>query len=614
MPYATTRRSFLSAAAVAAAVRLRAASSQWEWSFYGGDQAASRYAPLDQINGDNVGELQVAWTHHTEDARQRPQTTIECTPICLDGVLYLTTAQVKIQAVQATTGRLLWSFDPFENVRSRRFRGVNRGLAFWSDGKQTRILATVEGKVYALDSKTGKPVESFGESGVLDLGLHLDRDIGDIGFSHTSPVVVFEDLILTGGGQGEGPKPSAPGHIRAWDARTGERRWIFHTIPHPGEYGYETWPEDAWRTSGGANNWAGMSLDERGGRLYVSLGSPTFDFYGGDRAGQNLFGNCVLALDARSGERLWDYQTVHHDIWDYDLPCQPILATITRNGRPLDVVVQLTKTGLTFVLDRQTGQPVFPIEERAVAESDVPGEKAWPTQPIPLKPPPLSQLHFFDGEETDVSPQATTYVKEILGQHRHGDIFLPPSLEGTVVRPGFLGGAIWGGGSVDPRSGYLYVNTSENVNIMTLVEAEAGAGYRYDHTGYVRFLDHEGRSPGKPPWGYLTCIDLNRGEFVWREVLGEDKDLGKVGTPQMGGSIATAGGLVFVAATRDEKMRAFDSKSGRELWSHQLNAGGYATPCTYEAEGRQFVVIAAGGGGKQRTAAGDEFVAFALPE
>lgn len=606
------RRTFLAAAAALAAPAI-AKPKPWEWSYYGGDQNATRYAPLAQITPENVGDLKPAWTHHVGDAAQRPQTTIEATPICVDGVLYLTTAKLKVQALEASTGHLLWTFDPFENDRSRRSRGVNRGVSFWKSGDATRILLPASDKLYALDAKTGKPVESFADGGVLTLSNEFDHPMDGLGYTHSSPVVVFEDLILTGGGGGEGPRPAAPGHIRAWDARTGKRRWIFHTIPRPGQYGYHTWPQDAWRTQGGVNNWAGMSIDEKTGRLFVSLGSPAFDFYGGDRPGQNLFGNCVLALDARTGERDWHYQTVHHDVWDYDLPAQPILATSMRNGRAVDVVAQVTKTGLVFVLDRQTGQPFFGVEEREVPQSDVPGEQTWPTQPVPLKPPPLIKQGFFDDDVSDVSPQATAYVKEVLGQFRHGEAFLPPSTQGTVVRPGFLGGALWGGGSFDPRTGYLYVNTSENANLMTLVEAEPDAGYRYGHKGYVRFFDHENRSPGKPPWGHLTCVDLNTGEFVWREVLGEHEGLGKVGTRQMGGSIATEGGLVFVAATLDEKFRAFDSATGKELWSHKLNAGGYATPCTYEADGKQYVVIAAGGGGKQRTQAGDEYVAFALP-
>jgi quinoprotein glucose dehydrogenase len=612
------RRTFLSSStaslfAAGAASPATGASSDWEWRYYGGDQAASRFAPLDQITPENVNNLEVAWVHHTGDAMERPQTTNECTPICVDGVLYFTTSQVKTQAIDAATGKLLWTFDPFEGTASRRSRGVNRGVAFHRDGEQLRIYVTALEKLYCLDGKTGQLVKSFADGGALDLTTHFDCDMTGLGYSHTSPVVVHGDLIFTGGGGGEGPAPAAPGHIRAWDARTGERKWIFHTIPRPGQYGYETWPQDAWRHVGGANNWAGMSFDEARGRLFVSLGSPAFDFWGGDRHGQNLFGNCVLALDAATGERLWHFQTVHHDIWDYDLPCQPILCTVTMGGVRIEALAQLTKTGLCFVFDRMTGQPLFGVEERPVPPSDVPGERAWPTQPFPLKPPPLSGLSFDDSDVTDVSPQSAAYVREFLAKHRHGPIFTPPSLQGTIVRPGFLGGALWGGGSFDPRTGYLYVNTSENANIMQLVEQEPGKGYRFGHTGYLRLFDHEERAPMRPPWGFLTCIDLNTGDFVWREVLGEDPKYDKTGTRQMGGSIATAGGLVFVAATLDERLRAFDSKTGREVWSTRMNAGGYATPCSYSAGGRQFVVIAAGGGGRQRTKTSDEIVAYALP-
>ena len=608
------RRAFLlSGAAALAASRTRAASKPWEWRSYGGDPGSTRYAPVSDITPANVAEIEIAWTHHTGDSLERPQTTIESTPICIDGVLYLTTAQVKTQAVEAATGRLLWTFDPFENETSRRSRGVSRGVAYWADGGRGRIYTTALGTLYCVDAKTGKPVAEFGEGGALDLSLGLDDDLSGLSFSHTSPVAVWGDLLLVGGSGGEGPARAAPGHLRAVDARTGTRKWIFHTIPRPGEYGYTTWPKDAWKTAGGTGNWAGLSVDMERGWLFASLGSPAFDFWGGERIGENLFGNCVLALDAESGERLWHYQTVHHDLWDYDLPAQPILAHSTIGGVRFDTVAQLTKTGLCFVLDRDTGQPVFGVEERPVPQTDVAGEQSWPTQPIPLKPPPLSGMTFGEEDWTDVSPQARAYVKEIAEQSRTGPIFTPPSEKGTVVRPGFLGGALWGGGSFDPRTGRLFVNTSENANLMTLVKAEADRGYPWGHKGYVRFFDHEGRPPTKPPWGYLTAIDLNTGEFAWREVLGEDPELGKTGTRQMGGSIATAGGLVFVASTLDEKFRAFESETGREVWSTKLNAGGYATPCCYEADGRQFVVIAAGGGGKQRTKSGDEFVAFALP-
>lgn len=616
------RRTFLKQGAAALIARHAAASvpggTPWEWAHYGGDQAAARYAPLRQIHRGNVNELQPAWVHHTGDAMDRPLTNIECTPLCIDGVLYVTTAQLKLHALEAATGQLLWAFDPFEGQSRGRNRGVNRGVACWRDKGDIRVFFPAGHHLYCLDGKSGKLERSFGGEGRIDLKQHFDHDMSELSFVHSSPPAVYRDLVITGGGGGEGPYPAAPGHIRAWDVHTGRRRWIFHTTPHPGEYGYETWPKDSWKRNGGSNSWAGMSVDEKRGWVFVSTGSPAFDFYGGDRIGQNLFGNCVLALDANTGERMWHFQTVHHDLWDYDLPAQPMLCTAKRGGQTLETVVQLTKTGLTFVFDRDTGQPFFGVEERPVPPSDIPGEQAWPTQPFPLKPPPLSGLGFSEDDITGISPEAEAYVREIFEKSRSGPIFTPPSFEGTIVRPGFLGGALWGGGSFDPETNYLYVNTSENANLMALVEAGEDKPFRYSHKGYVRFFDHEGRAPTKPPWGFLTCIDMNEGEFVWREPLGEDPELAKKGVPttgtrQLGGSIATSGGLVFVGSTLDEKFRAFDSKTGAELWSYKLNAGGYATPCTYESGGRQFVVIAAGGGSTQGTKAGDEFVAFALP-
>ncbi len=613
------RRTFLQAGASALAASAIPAAAQtssqkpWEWRYYGGDQGASRYAPLTQINASNVANLEVAWVHKTGDAQQRPSTTNECTPIVIDGVLFLTTAQVKAQALEASTGKLLWTFDPFDGDRSRRSRGVNRGLAYWQDGDDLRIFLTAHDKLYCLNGKTGKLEPEFGDQGVLDLTRDFDRDMEGLGYKHTSPVVVWQDLLLTGGGGFEGPEPAAPGHVRGYDVRTGKRRWIFHTIPWPGEFGYETWPKDAWRTAGGANNWGGMSLDPERGWLFVALGSPAFDFWGGDRIGKNLFGNCVLALDAATGERLWHFQTTHHDVWDYDLPAQPMLGEIVRQGQKIEIVMQVTKTGLTFVLDRLSGEPIFGVEERPAPPSDVPGEQLWPTQPFPIKPPPLSQLSLELQDISDVSPESKAFIAAMMQENRFGPIYTPPSLQGTIIRPGFSGGALWGGGSFDPRSGRLYVNTSETANMMQLAAAEPEKGYPYGHTGYRRFFDQDGRVGLKPPWGYFTCIDMVSGDFVWREVVGEDPDYGKTGTRMIGGSVATAGGVVFLAATQDEKFRAFDSATGRVLWETKLSAGGYATPCTYEADGKQYVVIAAGGGGRQATPAGDEFIAFALP-
>lgn len=589
-----------------------------EWRHYAGDPAGTRYSPLDQINRSNVRHLRVAWTHRTGDKRDRPQTTIECTPIVVDGVLYLTTARVKARALDAATGQVLWTFDPFEGADGKSPEGVNRGVTFWQDGKDKRILFAAGSRLFALNAATGKPIPDFGEKGSVDLTKELDRDIAGLYYAVTSPGVIYENLIILGSTVGEGPRPTAPGHVRAYDVRTGKREWIFHTIPHPGEFGHDTWEGDSWKTAGGCNNWGGMSVDQKRGLVFLALGSPSFDFFGGQRLGQNLFGNSVVALEAKTGRRVWHFQTVHHDLWDYDLPCLPMLVTVTHKGRKVDAVAQLSKMGLLFLLDRASGQPLFPVEERKVPSSDLPGERTWPTQPFPLKPPPLSPLAFTGEDATSISPEARAYVRERLKNVRAGNIYEPPSKQGTVILPGFHGGALWGGGSFNPASGRLFVNSNNVPWILTIVDARPGAGFPFSTEGYKRFEDEEGYPAVRPPWAQLNALDLNRGEIVWQAPLGEYKELTArgippTGTETIGGSIATAGGLVFIGATADEKFRAFDQETGKVLWETQLEAGAYATPAAYEVRGRQYVVIAAGGGGKLRTKSGDSFVAFSLP-
>ncbi len=587
-----------------------------EWRCYGGDQGASRYSPLDQINRSNVKNLKVAWVYRSGDAMQRPATTIECTPIVVEGVMYLTTAQVHVRALNAATGAVLWTSDPFAAKRGRGSPGVNRGVCFWQDGSERRIFLIVRDQFFSLDAGTGKLVPGFGENGVVDLKENFDHDMTGLSFRSSSPPVAYRDLIIVGGGGGEGPYPEAPGHIRGYDARTGKRRWIFHTVPKPGEFGNDTWEGNSWKTAGGTNNWAGMSVDEKRGLVFASIGSPSFDYYGGDRKGANLFGNCVLALKAETGERAWHFQTVHHDVWDYDLPAQPALITVRQRGRRIDAVAQVTKTAMLFLFDRSTGKPLFPIEERPIQKSDVPGEELWPTQPFPVKPPPFSRQDFSEDQITDISPEAHEAVKKIYQVSRIGKMFTPPSKVGTVVHPGFRGGALWGGCSFDPALNLLFVNSDENSDRITLADAAPDQPFRYALPERRRYVDPEGYPAIKPPWGYLTAIDLDKGEFAWRVVIGEfpalkARGIPKTGTPTNGGSIATAGGLVFIAATFDEKIRAFDSKTGEILWEHQLSAGGYATPCTYEVDGRQYLAIAAGGG-KGFTKPGDEFVVFSL--
>ena len=588
-----------------------------EWRHYGGPAGASRFSAADQISPSNVARLKPAWVHRTGDAMQRPQTTIECTPIVVDGVMYITTARVKVHALEAASGKRLWSFDPLDGSSARRSAGVNRGVCYWQseDGAEKRIFSTVQNRLYSLDALTGKPDPSFGTDGMIDLNENLDSEVPGVSVKCTSPVVAYKDLIVVGGGGGEGPYPQAPGHIRAFDAMSGQRRWIFHTTPRPGQFGYETWPPNAYKHVGGTNNWSGMSLDAERGLVFAGIGSPAFDFYGGDRIGANLFGNCVLALDATSGERVWHFQTVHHDVWDYDLPAQPALIRMTQNHRTFDAVVQPTKQGFLFFFHRETGRPVWPVEERPIPMSDVGGEQLWPTQPFPVKPAPVSRQGFHERDISDVSAEARAAVKEIWDATDGGDLYTPPSTRGTLVHPGFRGGCLWGGCCYNPAKNRLFVSSDETTNRIEL-ELAPEQDFDYALPDRSEFLDHEGYPAIKPPWGYVTAVDLESGDFAWRVVNGEFAELTargipKTGTPSHGGSIATAGGLVFMAGTFDKRFRAFDQDTGEVLWETELSAGGFATPCTYEADGKQFVVIAAGGG-KGNSPSGDEFVAFAI--
>lgn len=679
-----------------------------DWREYLGGPGRNHYSTLSQIDSSNVHQLEVAWIYHTGDTGQ-----IQCNPLIIDGILYGMTASTQPFAIDAASGKEHWRKKPEEaNMLS-----TSRGLVYWEEGKDKRILYTNDSWLYAVDARTGEPVLSFGEEGRTSLKAGLGETAADKMVISNTPGTVYEDLIIMPLRVSEGPD-AAPGYIQAFNIRTGQLAWAFHTIPQPGKLGYDTWPEDAYKNTevGGANNWAGMAVDPARGVVYVPTGSAAFDFWGGNRLGSNLFANSLLALNARTGERIWHFQLVHHDILDRDPPAPPNLVTLNRNGRKVDAVVQVTKQGHTFIFDRETGEPLFPIEERPVPASDIPGEQAWPTQPFPVSPAPFARQTFT---EADISPYAEN-KEELLATFRDSRSegpFTPLSTDGTIIFPGLDGGAEWGGAAVDP-DGILYVNSSEMpwhialgsavseeqleslspgqrlytlnctpchgtelkgnpasgfpsledigsrqerehvANVITQgkgmmpafsklseeekqalvaflfgeeeeppaipkepglgADADPEARIPYQISGYTKFLDSNGYPAVSPPWGTLNAINLNTGEYVWKITYGEHPELVEQGIPQTGaesygGPVITASGLLFIAGTKDGKFRAYDKTNGKLLWETSLPAAAFATPATYEVNGRQYVVVACGGT-KLGAAGGDSYVAFALPE
>ncbi len=620
------RRNFLASAAsfLSAPAASQSAPAAWEWREYGADPAVTRYAPLNQINTANVRHLEIAWTIETLPSGVRPQATVECTPIVVDGILYGSAYGLHTHAMEAHTGKLLWSNDGFDGGQRRTSAaGTSRGLTYWRDGRDERIFAPVREHIFAINAKTGKLIDNFGAGGAIEVQKDLGRDLhGDPSLASTTPPAVFQDLLIITSRPGEGPEKSAPGHIRAYDCKSGKLRWIFHTIPHPGEFGYDTWSPDSWKYSGGTNCWGGMSVDHKRGLVYLGTGSPAFDFYGGDRKGQNLFGNCVICLKAATGERVWHYQIVHHDLFDYDIPCAPNLVTVFHAGKPRDAVAQVAKTGWVYLLDRESGKPLYPIEERPVPPSTVPGESAWPTQPFVTNPPPFARQSFQREDLARLTRESHDYlVNDRMKDIVFAKMFTPPMLDKEVICfPGYHGGGLWGGGSWVAEKGTLYVSHNEIPWSLKLVKASPGAAHPYEHTGYLRPEDKDGYPAIRPPWGRLSAIDLNHNKILWQVPLGEYKELTAKGIPPTGtycrgGNIATKGGLLFASGTLDSTIRAFHQDTGKILWQQELGGIGLATPCTYEADGRQFVVIATS---PLSTAKGQGpkagFTAFALPK
>jgi glucose dehydrogenase len=787
-----------------------------DWPVYGGQSDNDHYSQLVQINRKNVGRLEKAWEFDTGETGG-----LQTSPLIVGRVLYGYTPTQRVIALDAATGKLLWKFNP-----GLVGRQPDRGLAYWTDGTDARLLAGVMNFLYALDPKTGQPIASFGEGGRIDLRKHLDAaDYTKQAVAMTTPGTIYKDMIIVGFRTSETP-PAPHGDIRAFDVHTGQLRWSFHTIPHPGETGYETWPEGAWKNAGSANNWAGMTVDTKRGIVFVPTGSAVPDFYGGERIGNDLYANTLLALDANTGKLLWHFQDVHHDVWDRDFPSPPTLLTIARDGKKIDAVAQTTKQGFLYLFDRVTGNPLFPIAEKPYPQSTVPGEKTSPTQPLPLAPEPFARQLLTENMLTNRTPQAHEWAVKKLRTFRSEGQFVPLSVDKqTVVFPGFDGGAEWGGSAADPRTGVIYINANdvawtggltantahpnsgeatylnlcavchgddregsppalpslididtrlstqqiadtihsgkgrmpaypgiqneqlarlihylrtgqdtmpgaeslpspvtESQQVMSVMGANVykrdcaichgdnragnepsfprltGVGSRlsshqltsiirggkdrmpafprsklsedemnalllylgmdagaiasnniassqllanpltpgdksemeskngteetlerYRFTGYRKFLDPDGYPAVAPPWGTLNAIDLNTGKYLWKIPLGEYPELvqlgmGKTGTENYGGPIVTAGGVVFIAATMfDKKIRAFDSSTGELLWQYQLPYAAIATPATYMIDGKQYVVIAAGGGRDPKSHSGGVYVAFALP-
>jgi len=709
----------VSAAVVAAAVYFLQKNKDYGWKAYGGSSENIKYSTLRQIDTSNVSQLKVAWVYHSENDDTTRYGIMECNPIIVDHTLYGVSPKMKLFALDAATGKEKWHFDPADSLTNKTWHrnsvNMNRGVSYWSDGDDRRIIYTVGPIAFAVNAGTGKLIGSFGKDGGIDLRKGLGRDEKDMSISPTSPAMIFKDLFIVSGAVNE----TTPGHIRAFDIRTGAQKWIFHTVPYPGEPGFETWDDPAaYRRMGSTNAWSGFTLDHKRGLLFAGIGSPTNDFYGGDRSGNGLYGNAVVALDAATGKLKWHFQAIHHDVWDMDISSPPALVSLKRDGKQVDAVVQTTKTGLIFVFERTTGKPLFPIEERKVpVNGAVAGENLSPTQPFPVLPKPFVRTVMTEKDLNHLGTDSSYQdIKQRFQTYRSEGIYTPPTEKGTIILPGYDGGANWGGPAIDPETGILYINANEMAWVLNLVKDTAsakegmtnhqaaallyskncmgchgperlgsgdypsliGVGKKYslsefsqllstgrrmmpgfghlskdekialaslvldqkseqdkpykgpliekEHsskpsytfTGYNKFLTKDGYPALSPPWGTISAINLNTGKYEWQVPFGEFEELKKKGIPttgreNFGGPVVTAGGLLFIGASADGYFRAIDKRTGKTLWQTKLPAAAMATPAIYAIGGRQYVVIACGGG-KSGGKGGDAYVAFTLPD
>ncbi len=620
-----------------------------DWRAYGGDAGGSRYSPLTQINRETVEDLGVAWSIRTgdfthDDGSEVPATgcaachqgdsKFQTTPILADGRLYVSTPTNRVLALDPRDGSEQWRFDPEIDVEIRRNEGfVSRGVSYWegepepdgSCGKRV-LLPTVDARLIALDAESGRPCDAFGDSGTV----HLDVGVGEVregNYGVTSPPAVVGDLVIVGSSIGDNWRVRiAHGTVRAYDVRSGALVWSWDPIPRSSaDPAWDTWPAETAREQGTGNAWAPLSADPERDLVFVPTGAATPDFYGGVRAGRNDYTNSIVALRASSGEVVWHFQVVHHDMWDFDVPAQPTLITVPRDGRDVPAVAVGTKMGFVFILDRETGEPLFPVEERPVPQDVVPGESPWSTQPVPVLPPPLHPTSLSPDDLFALTPGDMAACRAQVEGFRFGEIFTPPSTEGTVMYPGYAGGINWGGLSFDRDRNLLVTNVMRLATWVRLlprdgVDLPGSADALPYGMNRAVFVAPSGLPCSPPPWSTIAAIDLSSGQIAWQEPLGQIPALSEVpgseewGSPSIGGSVVTAGGLVFIGAAMDDAIRAFDVETGEELWKAALPAGGQATPMTYEVDGRQYVVIAAGGHSSLGSTLGDHVVAFALPE